>query len=108
MKPRYTGPMIVVAENKGGSYIIAEMTGAVWHRKVAKFRVIPFFARERIDLPEGIMAILDTDRAGLDKILTQPEDNLESFRDYLMDDVRLKDSDDEDPEEVNETDDIPE
>jgi ribosomal protein L21E len=106
MKPRYTGPMIVVAENKGGSYIIAEMSGAVWHQKVAKFRVVPYFARQKIDLPEGIMEIIDTDEAGLERIRAQPEDDVNLFRDYLMDDVRVRDSDESDQEEVNETDDI--
>jgi len=106
MKPRYTGPMIVVAENKGGSYILAELSGAVWHQKVAKFRVIPYFAREKIDLPEGIMAILDTDAAGLEKIRAQPEEDVDSFRDYLMDGVKMIDSDDSDPEVVDEADDI--
>jgi len=106
MKPRYTGPMIVVAENKGGSYILAELSGAVWHRKVAKFRVVPYFARRSIEIPDGIMAIIDTDEAGLEKIRAQADDDVEMFRDYLMDDVKMKDSDDSDQEEVDETDDI--
>lgn len=89
MKPRYFGPMIVVRENRGGSYILAELTGAVWHRKVAKFRVVPYFARKKIDLPEGIMSILDTDEAGLANIEAQPDENIVLTKDYLMDDVRM-------------------
>jgi hypothetical protein len=86
MQPRYKGPMIVVRENKGGSYILAEMTGAVWQQKVAKFRVIPYFARRKIELPKGIMDIIDTDEAGLTKIMEQPENEEPLGRDYLMDD----------------------
>jgi len=106
MKPRYTGPMIVVAVNKGGSYIVAEMTGAVWHHKVARFRVIPYFARRRIDIPEGIMKIIDTDEAGLEKIRNLPDEDVYPDRDYLMDDIRLVDSDDSDQNDGDETDDI--
>ena len=68
MKLRYTGPMVVVARNKGGSYIVAEMLGAVWQSKIAKFRVLPYFARKKIDLPECIMAIVDMDKEGLNRI----------------------------------------
>lgn len=102
MKPRYFGPMIVVATNKGGSYILAELTGAVWQQKVAKFRVVPYFAREKIDIPDGIFSVIDTSEEGLERISNGPEDDtmpeiLE--RDYLMDEVNLKDSDDESEEE---------
>ena len=83
------GPMIIVAENKGGSYILAEITGAVWHQKVAKFRVVPYFAREKIAIPEGIMKIIDMDEADLEKIKAQPEHDISLSRDYLMDGVRL-------------------
>src|SRR5919205_25150 len=97
LKPRYMGPMIVVAENKGGSYILAEMNGAVWQQKVAKFRVVPYFARERIEIPEGIMNIIDTDETALEKIRSQP-DEIILERDYHLDDVRLIDSDESDLE----------
>jgi len=106
MKPRYTGPMIVVVENRGGSYILAEMTGTVWRHKVARFRVVPYFARERIDLPEGILKIIDIDEDELAKIMAQPEEDVDLDRDYLMEGVRMTDSDDSDSEEVDETDDI--
>jgi argonaute-like protein implicated in RNA metabolism and viral defense len=96
MKARYTGPMIVVKRNKGGSYIVADMTGAVWQHKVARFRVIPYFAREKIDLPGGIMSIIDTDQEALDKLCSQPEEDEPKGRDYLMDDVHMSDSDESD------------
>ena len=107
MKERYSGPIIIVRTNKGGSYIIAEISGAVWQQKVAKFRVVPYFARRKIDLPEGIMKIIDMDESDLDKIGAQPEpdDTMPLGRDYLMDDVAMRYSDDSDQEE-NEADDI--
>jgi hypothetical protein len=104
MKPRYMGPMIVVTVNKGGSFILAEMTGAVWQQKVAKFRVIPYFAREKIEIPEGIMAIIDADDSDLDKIREQPEEESMLERDYLLDGVAMNDSDDSD--EINEEDEV--
>ena len=97
MKPGYLGPMIVVKENKGGSYILAEVTGAVWHRKVAKFRVVPYFAREKIDIPEGILAVIDAseeDLVHIENLVDEMEEPPD--RDYLLDDVRMNDSDSED------------
>jgi len=102
MKPRYTGPMIVVQRNKGGSYILAEMDGAVWHQKVARFRVIPYFARERIELSDGIMGILDCDEEVLSGISERTDLDDGLSRDYLMNDVVLKDSDDSDDLELAE------
>jgi hypothetical protein len=107
LKPRYMGPMIVVAINKGGSYILAEMTGSVWQQKVAKFRVIPYFAREKIEIPEGIMAIIDADESELEKIRAQPDEDSVLERDYLMEGVVMQDSDEsEQDSEVEEADDI--
>ena len=107
MKPRYTGPMIVVKQNKGGSYILAEMTGAVWQHKVGKFRVVPYFAREKIDLPDGIMSIIDADEDVLQRIEEMPDEDVTLSRDYLMDGVDFEESDDSDSgEEEDEADDI--
>ena len=92
MKPRYTGPMIVVRRNKGGSYILAEMDGSVWHQKVARFRVVPYYAREKIELPEGIFGIIDCDEETLEQIEEQVDPDEELSRDYLMEGVTLDDS----------------
>lgn len=98
MKPRYTGPMIVVRRNKGGSYILADPSGSVWHQKVARFRVVPYFAREKIELPEGIMKIIDCDLETLDRIEDQVDPDEDLSKDYLMDGVALAESDESEEE----------
>ena len=61
MKPRYLGPLIVVARNKGGAYIVCELDGSVLHRPITAFRLIPYLARKSIQLPDGFIDI-DTSR----------------------------------------------
>jgi Integrase zinc binding domain/RNase H-like domain found in reverse transcriptase len=99
MKARYNGPMIVVRRNKGGSYIVAEMTGAVLQQKIARFRVVPYFARRKIDIPEGILKVIDADLETLDKIENLPEEESWSTRDYLMEDVQIIGEDNSDSED---------
>ena len=50
MRPRYLGPLFVVSCTYGGAYIIAELDGTVFHRPVAAFRIIPYFARKSIPI----------------------------------------------------------
>ena len=64
MRARYLGPCIVVSQNRGGAYIIAEMDGSVFDRPVAAFRVIPYFARTAIALPP-LDTLLDISSARL-------------------------------------------
>jgi hypothetical protein len=61
MRPRYIGPYVVLARNRGGAYILCELDGTVLDRPTAAFRVIPYFARERFEVPETILDI-DLDR----------------------------------------------
>jgi hypothetical protein len=52
MRPRYIGPLVIVSRNKGGAYVICELNGSVFDRPVAAFRVVPYFARKSIPLPD--------------------------------------------------------
>ena len=53
MRPRYLGPLVVVGRNMGGAYVLCELDGAVMDRPVAAFRVVPYFPRHAIPLPDG-------------------------------------------------------
>ena len=51
-KPRYLGPMIVVRRTYGGAYILAELDGTISLTRFAAFRVIPYFPRTNIPIPD--------------------------------------------------------
>ena len=71
MRARYLGPLVVLARNKGGAYIICELNGSVFDRPVAMFRVIPYFARKSLLLPD------------LDKFIDLSTERLRSMEESL-------------------------
>lgn len=68
MRPRYEGLMVVILKTVGGSYVISKLNGAVYHQLIAVFRLIPYFARKEIPMPN------------LDELLDIGKDRLEEMR----------------------------
>lgn len=56
MKARYIGPLIVVKKTLGSRYILCELDGTVLAGQFGQFRVIPYFARESLELPPDMMS----------------------------------------------------
>ncbi|CDO72748.1 hypothetical protein BN946_scf184990.g31 [Trametes cinnabarina] len=71
MRPRYTGPLVVVSRNRGGAYVLCELDGSVLHRAIAAFRLVPYLPRKAIALPPGFA---DISQKRLDELISS-EDN---------------------------------
>ncbi|KIM47366.1 hypothetical protein M413DRAFT_63767 [Hebeloma cylindrosporum] len=77
MKARYLGPMVVIRQTKGGSYVIAEMNGALWQSKVGAFCCVLYYACKAIELPKNVLEWLDISEESLEKILKKDNDDEE-------------------------------
>ena len=88
MRPQYLGPLIVLARNKGGAYIIAELNGLVFDRPIAAFCIILYFTQTMIQLLP-LDDLLDISKARLqelqDSMVADPDndncDNVELLPD---------------------------
>ena len=76
MRPRYLGPLIVVSRNRGGAYIISEINGTVFDGPIAQFRVVPYLARSRIDIPD--LSVLDVPARQILDMESSYDDGVES------------------------------
>jgi hypothetical protein len=92
MKARYLGPMVVIRRTKGGSYVVAELNGALWQQKVGVFRCVPYFARKSIELPDNVLEWLEISEEGLQKILSSEDVDQEwtGGNDLTFGDMNLK------------------
>ena len=69
MKPRYLGPMVVLCWTTGGSYLLAELDGAVSRLRYATFWLIPYYSH--LSSVIRITELTDTDDKNLDKLAGQ-------------------------------------
>ena len=90
MYERYLGPLVVVSRSSGGSYVLAELDGTIMDCKVAQFRVIPYYPRKKIKLPDTIHDFVDVSEKTLERLLDSNEPPNEEQHDYAFKGVRLK------------------
>jgi len=57
MKPQYDGPFIVISRNHGGTYILCQLDGSIFHRPITAFQLLLYHAHNSIYLPDDMMDI---------------------------------------------------
>ena len=71
MKPRYLGPMMVLHQTTGGSYLLAELDGAISKLWYAAFQLLSYYPRTKISIP-----VMDLTKLGNEEL-----DNYEAKED---------------------------
>ena len=99
MRPQYTGPLVVVSRNRRGAYILCDLDGTLAHSPFAAFRVVPYFARNHINIPnieQHIDVTVARLRAMEDSTEPDPED---TNRIQAEEDIHTPAENADDPEE---------
>jgi hypothetical protein len=68
-KPRYLGPMVVLRRTQGGSYILAELDGAVSKLRYVAFHLIPYYPRSKERV--SVTSITGLDDEALDSLVEE-------------------------------------
>ena len=84
MRARYLSPLIVILQNKGGTYIVSKLNGSVFDHPIAAFQVIPYFTRQRINIPP-LDKLIDISTCRLheleDSTAADPDDDSDNLAD---------------------------
>ncbi|KIK38283.1 hypothetical protein CY34DRAFT_25703 [Suillus luteus UH-Slu-Lm8-n1] len=75
-KPRYLGPMVILRRTQGGSYILAELDGAVSKLRYATFCLVPYYPHTKSKV--SVTTVTGLDDEALDSLTREdtkePED----------------------------------
>ncbi len=103
MLARWMGPYIVIARKDGGAYIVAELDGSLLKDKVAAFRLIPYFARRHIKLPDNIEDVIDQTKENLKMLVDMPDNDEPAIPiDFIFNEKGVTSGDNELGEDVEE------
>ena len=105
MRPQYFRPMVVISRNKGRAYIICDLDSTLGHALIAAFRVVPYLAREKFELPD-IEQYIDVSVSRLQELenMTNPDPDIpEDPDDLVPDDTDIPDDHSDNSNEEAET-----
>ena len=87
-KARFLGPMVVVRRTKGGSYILADLDGAVSRLRYAAFCIIPYSTRSSDDISiTSLLSGADLEDVVLRSEAYPPADDPADVEDYPPEDL---------------------
>ena len=84
---KWFGPCIVLRQTAGGAYICTEMSSVVLGERIARERVIPYFARRKILVPEKLEDWVDVSRDTIHQLESEPLTRMLKDTDDLLQEV---------------------